>query len=92
MSTSHNKIPMFYKEEYDDWKIRKQAHLAAQDDDMWYVITYGPMKIMKANTAIAISDGAPQWVEKSRFEYTAEDKKKANQNNCSNSLGSEYLS
>ncbi|KZV29779.1 hypothetical protein F511_33521 [Dorcoceras hygrometricum] len=39
MSTSHNKIPMFSKEDYDDWKIRMQAHLAAQDDDMWSVIT-----------------------------------------------------
>ncbi|KZV30017.1 hypothetical protein F511_24800 [Dorcoceras hygrometricum] len=26
---------MFSKEEYDVWKIRMQAHLAAQDDDMW---------------------------------------------------------
>ncbi|KZV38544.1 hypothetical protein F511_20258 [Dorcoceras hygrometricum] len=40
---------MFSEEEYHDWKIRMQAHLAAQDDDMWFVITDGPMKIMKAN-------------------------------------------
>ncbi|KZV23871.1 hypothetical protein F511_30543 [Dorcoceras hygrometricum] len=55
MSSSHNKIPMFSKEEYYDWKIRMQDHLAAQDDDMWYIITDGPMKIMKANTAMAIT-------------------------------------
>ncbi|KZV34626.1 hypothetical protein F511_27327 [Dorcoceras hygrometricum] len=72
MSAPHNKIPMFSKEEYDDSKIRMQARLAAQDDDMWFVITDGPMNIMKANTAIAITAGAPQWIEKTRFEYTAE--------------------
>ncbi|KZV58372.1 hypothetical protein F511_15495 [Dorcoceras hygrometricum] len=64
MSTSHNKIPMFSKEEYDDWKVWMQAHLAAQDDDMWFVITDGPMKIMKANTVMAITAGATQWIEK----------------------------
>ncbi|KZV20689.1 hypothetical protein F511_09666 [Dorcoceras hygrometricum] len=70
MSTSHNKIPMFSKEEYDDWNIRMQAHLAAQDDDMWFFITYGPMMIMKAYTTIAITAGGAQWIEKTRFEYT----------------------
>ncbi|KZV46156.1 hypothetical protein F511_23892 [Dorcoceras hygrometricum] len=64
MSISHNKISMFSKEEYDIWKIRMQTHLAAQDDDMWLVITDGPIKIMKMNTAVAITAGAPQWIEK----------------------------
>ncbi|KZV38556.1 hypothetical protein F511_39133 [Dorcoceras hygrometricum] len=67
MSTSHNKIPMFSKEEYDDWKIRMQAHLVAQDDDMWFVITYGPMKIMKANTTMSITAGAPQWIKRQEW-------------------------
>ncbi|XP_073049448.1 uncharacterized protein [Primulina eburnea] len=78
---SFNKIPMFSKEDYDDWKIRMQAHLAAQDDDMWFVITDGPMKIMKANTAVGTTEGAPQMVEKHRSKWTAEDKKKANLDN-----------
>ncbi|KZV18447.1 hypothetical protein F511_10858 [Dorcoceras hygrometricum] len=69
MTTSHNKIPMFSKEYYDDWKIRMQAHLAAQDDDMWSVITEGPLKIMNPNLAFAISGGEPQFLEKSRHEY-----------------------
>ncbi|XP_075521538.1 uncharacterized protein LOC142554748 [Primulina tabacum] len=59
---SFNKIPMFSKEDYDDWKIRMQAHLAAQDDDMWYIITDGPMRILKVNTAAATTEGAPQMV------------------------------
>ncbi|KZV58037.1 hypothetical protein F511_42835 [Dorcoceras hygrometricum] len=62
-----------------------QAHLAAQDDDMWYVITDGPMKIMNANTAMTITAGAPQWIEKTRMEYTPEDKKKANFDNTQQS-------
>ncbi|KZV31051.1 hypothetical protein F511_24073 [Dorcoceras hygrometricum] len=80
-TTSGRKIPMFSKEEYDVWKIQMQAPLAAQDGDMWFVITDGPMKIMKTNTAIAISAGAPQWIEKTRMEWTSEDKKKANLDN-----------
>ncbi|KZT76275.1 hypothetical protein F511_46701 [Dorcoceras hygrometricum] len=86
MSTCHNKIPMFSKEDYDDWKIRMQAHLAAQDDDMWSVITEGPLKIMKPNLAFAISNGEHQFLEKSRHEYTNEDKKKANLDNVARDI------
>ncbi|KZV31422.1 hypothetical protein F511_07987 [Dorcoceras hygrometricum] len=78
MSTSHYKIPMFSKEDYVDWKIRMQAHLAALVDEMCAVITEGPLKIMKPNLAFATSNGEPQFLEKSRHEYTGEDKKKAN--------------
>lgn len=53
-----------------------QAHLVAQDDDLWFVITDRPMKIMKANTALAMSDGAPHRVKKPRNEWTTEDKGK----------------
>ncbi|KZV13568.1 hypothetical protein F511_45270 [Dorcoceras hygrometricum] len=69
---------MFSKEDYDDWTIHMQTHLAAQDEDMWSVITEGLMKIMKPNLAFAISDGEPQYLEKRRHEYTNEDKNKAN--------------
>ncbi|XP_073154033.1 uncharacterized protein [Henckelia pumila] len=64
MASAFNKIPMFSKKDYDEWKIRIQAHLSAQDDDMWYVITDGPMKITKINTATAMKNGEPQIVEK----------------------------
>ncbi|KZV26235.1 hypothetical protein F511_43648 [Dorcoceras hygrometricum] len=63
-----------------------QAYLSAQDDDMWFVITDGPIKIMKANTAIAITAGAPQWIEKTKLEYTPEDKKKANLDNVAKDI------
>ncbi|XP_075475694.1 uncharacterized protein LOC142509684 [Primulina tabacum] len=39
------------------------------------------MKIMKANTAVALTDGAPHRIEKQREEWIAEDKKKANLDN-----------
>ncbi|XP_073046133.1 uncharacterized protein [Primulina eburnea] len=76
-----SKVPMFSKEDFDDWKIRMHAHLAAQDDDMWYVMTDGPLKILKPNPAIAIAEGAPQMLEKPRYEWTSEDKKKSNLDN-----------
>ncbi|KZV24057.1 hypothetical protein F511_41330 [Dorcoceras hygrometricum] len=74
------------KEEYYVWKIRMQAHLAAQNDDMWEVITNGPLKIMKANPAFAITGGAPEWIKKSRVEYNTEDKKKANLDNVAKDI------
>ncbi|XP_073031133.1 uncharacterized protein [Primulina eburnea] len=83
---SFTKIPMFSKEDYYDWKIHMQAHLAAQDDDMWYIITDGPMKIMKVNTAAATIEGSPQMIEKHRSEWTAEDKKKANLDNVAKDI------
>ncbi|KZV55903.1 hypothetical protein F511_22770 [Dorcoceras hygrometricum] len=58
-----------------------KAYLVDQDDDMWFVIKDGPIKIMRPNTAVAISASADQWVEKPRMEWTSEDKKKANLNN-----------
>ena len=76
-----SKTPMFSREKFDVWKIRMQAHLAAQDDDMWYVITNGPIKIMKVNTAVEITSGADQRVEKPREEWTAEERKKNNLDN-----------
>ncbi|XP_073037017.1 uncharacterized protein [Primulina eburnea] len=57
---------MFSTENFDDWKIRMQANLDVQDDDMRYVITDGPMKILKENTAVSITDGAPYRIEKPR--------------------------
>lgn len=58
---------MFSKEDFDDWKIIMKTHLAAQDYDMWFVITDGPIKIFKINTAVAITERAPQMIEKSRY-------------------------
>ncbi|XP_073038269.1 uncharacterized protein [Primulina eburnea] len=81
-----SKVPMFSKEDFDDWKIRMHAHLAAQDDDIWYVITDGPLKILNPNPAIAITESAPQMLEKPRYEWTSEDKKKVNLDNVAKDI------
>ncbi|KZV44675.1 hypothetical protein F511_40174 [Dorcoceras hygrometricum] len=56
------------------------------DDDMWYVITEGPLKIMKPNLAIAVTSGEPKFLPKTRQEYTNEDKKKANLDNVAKDI------
>ena len=73
-----SKFPMFLKENYDILKIRMPAHLATLDDDMWYVITDGPMQIMKVEEGTTLTDGAPNMTEKPRHEWTTGDKRKAN--------------
>ncbi|XP_073137467.1 uncharacterized protein [Henckelia pumila] len=60
-----------------------KTHLSAQDDDMWYIITDGTMKIMKSNTVI---ESAPQMIENPRSEWTAEDKKKTNLDNVAKDI------
>ncbi|XP_073294531.1 uncharacterized protein [Primulina huaijiensis] len=44
------------------------------------------MKILKANTAVAIIDGAPHRIEKPRKEWTTEDKRKANLDNVAKDI------
>ncbi|XP_073049507.1 uncharacterized protein [Primulina eburnea] len=63
-----------------------QAHLVAQDDAMWFVITDGPLKILKPNTTIDVTEGALQMVEKHRSEWTSEDKKKSNLDNVAKDI------
>ncbi|XP_075489533.1 uncharacterized protein LOC142528376 [Primulina tabacum] len=53
---------------------------------MWYVITDEPMRILKANTVVAITDGAPHRIEKLREEWTAEDKIKENLDNVAKDI------
>ena len=76
---------MFSKEDYDDWKIRMQAHLCAQDDDMWYVITEGPLKIVKVIPSTT-EGGEARAVDKPRLEWTTEDKNKANLDNVAKDI------
>ncbi|XP_073120560.1 uncharacterized protein [Henckelia pumila] len=84
--TSFSKISMFSKEDFDDLKILMQALLSALDDDMWFVITDGPLTITKVNTAIAISGGGPQYIDKPIVEWTVEDKKKKNLDNVAKDI------
>lgn len=63
-----------------------KAHLAAQDGDMWFVIIGAPIKILKVNPAVAITEGAHQMLEKHKSECTNEDKKKANLDNVAKDI------
>ncbi|XP_073130813.1 uncharacterized protein [Henckelia pumila] len=67
-------------------KIHMQAHLSALDDDMWFVITDGPLEITKVNIVVTLSGGAPQYIEKPRIEWITEDKKKANMDNVAKDI------
>ncbi|KZV44345.1 hypothetical protein F511_18469 [Dorcoceras hygrometricum] len=60
--------------------------LSSSGDDMWFVIPDGPIKIMRPNTALAITSGAAQWVVKPRMEWTSEDKKNANLDNVAKDI------
>ena len=48
---------------------------------MWYVITNGPMKTLKDDKSETTPDREPIMIEKPRYEWTAEDKKKENLDN-----------
>lgn len=63
-----------------------KTHVAAHDDGIWYVIIDGPIKLTKANTAAAITDGAPQTIEKQRSEWTTDDNKKTNMDNVAKDI------
>ncbi|XP_047331570.1 uncharacterized protein LOC124935161 [Impatiens glandulifera] len=66
------------RENYNIWKIGMQAHLSVIDDDMWYVITDGPIKIQTSTTS---TEGILEIKDKPRSEWTTEEKKKNNLDN-----------
>ena len=68
---------MLCKKDYDDWKVRMQAHLSAHDDDKWHVITEGPIKMVKVIPSTE-EGGESRAIDKPRIDWTAEDKRKAN--------------
>ncbi|XP_019154325.1 PREDICTED: uncharacterized protein LOC109150803 [Ipomoea nil] len=53
----------FSLSKFDDWKIRMQALLCSIHDEMWDVITTGPITVMMANTQAA-AQGAGAEVRK----------------------------
>lgn len=67
------------------------AYLAANDNYMWYVITDELMKTMKANIGVAITDKAPQMIEKHRLEWNSDDMKKSNLDNVAKDIFYENL-
>ncbi|KAL8536698.1 hypothetical protein ACS0TY_012042 [Phlomoides rotata] len=76
-----SKVSMFSAEDYDDWKIRMQAHLSAMNDEMWSVIEDEPLVIMKSNTANEQTSETAQIIPKPKNEWTEEDKRRNNLDN-----------
>ena len=68
-----------------------ESHLAALDDDMWFVITDGPIKITKVVIFTDTTDGTSQTTAKPRSEWTAEDKKKNNLDNVAKDIMTKLL-
>ncbi|KAL8470613.1 hypothetical protein ACS0TY_033241 [Phlomoides rotata] len=65
-----SKVLMFSAEDYDDWKIRMQAHLSAMNDEMWLIIEDGPIVIQKTNTSNDQTTETKQVIPKPRKEWT----------------------
>ncbi|KAL8456771.1 hypothetical protein ACS0TY_034860 [Phlomoides rotata] len=76
-----SKVPMFLAEDYDDWKIRMQAHLSSMNDEIWPVIEDGPLVIMKSNTSNAQTAETVQIIPKPKNEWIEEDKRRNNLDN-----------
>ncbi|KAL8463207.1 hypothetical protein ACS0TY_034010 [Phlomoides rotata] len=65
-----SKVLMFSAEDYDDWKIRMQAHLSAMNDKMWLIIDDRPIVIQKTNTSNDQTTETKQVIPKPRKEWT----------------------
>ncbi|KAL8556056.1 hypothetical protein ACS0TY_003745 [Phlomoides rotata] len=72
---------MFSGEEYDDRKIRMQAHLSAMNDEMWSIIEDGPIEIQKPNISNDQTTVTDQIIPKPKKEWTEDDKRRANLDN-----------
>ncbi|XP_019160039.1 PREDICTED: uncharacterized protein LOC109156643 [Ipomoea nil] len=77
----------FSLSKFDDWKVRMQALLSSIHDEMWDVITTGPITIMMANTqAAAQGAGAEQMVPKPKSQLTTEERTRANLDNVAQNI------
>ncbi|XP_031121070.1 uncharacterized protein LOC116024315 [Ipomoea triloba] len=79
---------MFNLSKFDDWKVRMQAHLSAIHDEMWDVITDGPIEIMMVNPNHAAEGGAtaPEMITKPKPSYSPEERTRSNLDNISRDI------
>ncbi|XP_031112005.1 uncharacterized protein LOC116015977 [Ipomoea triloba] len=77
---------LFSLEKFDDWKIRMQVHLSALHDEMWDVISDGPILIMKVNPSSILSPDRPQYVSKPKMEWTSNDRLRSNLDNIAKDI------
>ncbi|XP_031124300.1 uncharacterized protein LOC116027010 [Ipomoea triloba] len=76
---AHNLL--FSLDKFDDWKIRMQVYLSALHDEMWEVISDGPIKILKVNPSSEQSSTTPSYISKQKVEWTPEDRIRNNLDN-----------
>ncbi|XP_019184498.1 PREDICTED: uncharacterized protein LOC109179453 [Ipomoea nil] len=84
---NHSKQFVFSLAKFDDWKIRMQALLCSIHDEMWDVITTGPITVMMENTQAAVQGaGAEQMIPKPKDSYTSEERTRANLDNVARNI------
>ncbi|XP_019184051.1 PREDICTED: uncharacterized protein LOC109178958 [Ipomoea nil] len=84
---NRSKQLVFSLAKFDDWKIRMQALLCSIHDEMWDVITTGPITVIMTNTqAAAQGAGAEQMIPKPKDSYTSEERTRANMDNVARNI------
>lgn len=72
----------FNLDKFDDWKVRMQTHLSAIHDEIWDVITSGPIEILEVNpNRVAEGPGAAEMRPKAKSSLTTEERTHANLDN-----------
>ncbi|XP_019171991.1 PREDICTED: uncharacterized protein LOC109167432 [Ipomoea nil] len=77
----------FNLSKFDDWKVRKQAHLSAIYDEMWDLISGGPIVVMMVNTQKAAQGADPEtMIPKPKSQHTSDEKTRANLDNVARDI------
>ncbi|XP_019170450.1 PREDICTED: uncharacterized protein LOC109166021 [Ipomoea nil] len=77
----------FNLSKFDDWKVRTQAHLSAIHDEMWDMISEGPIIVMMVNTqAAAQGVDAEAMILKPKSQLTSDEKNRANLDNVTQDI------
>ncbi|XP_031112035.1 uncharacterized protein LOC116016007 [Ipomoea triloba] len=78
---------MFNLDKFDDWKVRMQAHLSAMHDEMWDVITDGPIQILQVNpNRVATDPTSPAMIPKEKSLLTTEERTRVNLDNIAEDI------
>ncbi|XP_031106188.1 uncharacterized protein LOC116010825 [Ipomoea triloba] len=64
----------------------QNVHLSALHDEMWDVISDGPIEIMKVNPSSILSPDGPQYVSKPKMEWTSDDRLRSNLDNIAKDI------
>ncbi|XP_031127580.1 uncharacterized protein LOC116029672 [Ipomoea triloba] len=83
----HRHFLMFKLDKFDDWKVRMHAHLSAMHDEMWDVITDGPIQILQVNpNRIPTDPTSPEMIPKEKSLLTTEERTRVNLDNIAKDI------